>query len=295
MLDLIRWMYSYNQQHPADPVQFVGVDIVAVRALAYHAVAAYVEQVAPQQLSELERHYAVLRPKGDIAAHVRWYRSQQDKQPFIDHARQAYDLVRSLPPHDGQALALQHARAIVSFYEYHALSSVGYRDQRMAENTIWWHEHTGDKTIYWAASPHTANGNPITISYPPFPPATHRSAGAYLRDYFGRGYMSIALTFYRGSVNAGFKPQPYMIPAPPHEFADSTLGSAGLDIYMLDLHVPRPPAVRAWIESPTKVRVIGPAYDPANDAAYHLSGGSLAEWFDVIIHSQEVTPTRLLP
>lgn len=32
---------------------------------------------------------------------------------------------------------------------------------------------------------------------------------------------------------------------------------------------------------------------PADDAAYHLSGGSLAEWFDVIVHCQEVTHAGL--
>jgi erythromycin esterase len=43
------------------------------------------------------------------------------------------------------------------------------------------------------------------------------------------------------------------------------------------------------------MRAIGPAYDPANDAAYHMSGGGPGDWFDVIIHQQQVTPTRLLP
>ncbi len=38
----------------------------------------------------------------------------------------------------------------------------------------------------------------------------------------------------------------------------------------------------------------GPVYDPADDAAHHLSGGSPAEWFDVIVHNHEVTPAHPL-
>lgn len=41
------------------------------------------------------------------------------------------------------------------------------------------------------------------------------------------------------------------------------------------------------------MRVIA-AYDPTMPEAYFMAGGSLAQWFDVIIHRQTVTPTHLL-
>jgi hypothetical protein len=41
-VDVIRWMRSFNERHPADPVRFVGVDINRVRSVAYDAVAEYV-------------------------------------------------------------------------------------------------------------------------------------------------------------------------------------------------------------------------------------------------------------
>jgi len=39
--------------------------------------------------------------------------------------------------------------------------------------------------------------------------------------------------------------------------------------------------------------VIGATYDPSNHAAHSMTGGSLAEWFDLIVHCQAVTPSRL--
>jgi erythromycin esterase len=156
----------------------------------------------------------------------------------------------------------------------------------LAEDTIRWHEHTADKILYWGGLAHTANGTPRTVS-PSSPPLTHRNAGSYLREHFGAGYVSIGLTFHHGMA-------PYPIPAPPTEFAEALLGSTGLDAYLLDLHGDGPPSVRAWLGTPTKTRMIGPSYDANDNAAYHISGGSLATWFDAILHSQEVTPVRLL-
>jgi erythromycin esterase len=294
ILDLITWMRAHNQRHPTDPLRFVGADIVSVRALAYDAVVDYVARVAPQHLDALQAHYAVIRPTSDIGQHIAWYRQQPDKQPFIDHARQARELVAGLPADAGRPLALQHADAIAGFYEYHATGSVAIRDQHMAQTVAFWREHTGDRLIYWASNVHTANGNPLTISYPPFPPATQRSAGSLLRTRYGDGYRSIGMSFDHGAVNAGFPLQPYPVPPPPAQFVDAALAADTIPDYLLDLRAEAPPAVRYWLHTPAVMRAIGPAYDPTNDPAYHMSGGALADWFDVIIHQQQVTLTWLL-
>ncbi|HEX5996928.1 MAG TPA: erythromycin esterase family protein [Jiangellales bacterium] len=296
ILDLLVWMRAYNQSHPGDPVRFAGADVVAVRASAYDAVTAYVARVAPQYLDELRAHYTVLRPSGDIGAHIAFYRQRPDKQPYIDHARQAYQMVAGLPAEDGLPIVLQHAQAIVGFYEYHATGSVGVRDRHMAQTVTFWREYTGDRVIYWAHNGHTANGHPLTISYPPFPPATQDTAGSLLHTRYGRSYLSVGMSFHHGTVNAGFFPvQAYPVPAPPAHFVDATLAVDGIGNYLLDLRTAAPPQVRRWLHTPILMRAIGPAYDPANDAAYHMSGGGLGDWFDVIIHQQQVTPTRLLP
>jgi erythromycin esterase len=289
MVGLLRWLRSYNVENPTDPIRLVGVDITSVRSLAYDAVTEYVRGVAPQLLDELEGHYSTLRPSGGIDAHIQWYRSQDDKLGFVERARSAYDLVEQVEDEQStdRALALQHARAIVAFYEYHAYDTLGYAEGCLAGNTVWWYEHSGDKIVYWGGIAHTAVGNPRTVSSPPGPPMVHQNAGAYLRSYFGRSYVSVGLTFDRGSV-------PFPVLGAPPEFVESVLAHVDIDAYVLDLRGPQPSSVRRWLDAPATTRLIGPHYDPEDDAAYHMCGGSLADWFDVIIHSQQATPTRPL-
>jgi erythromycin esterase len=147
ILNLLTWMRSYNETHPDDKVRFAGADIVAVRRIAYEAITEYVGRTTPDRAGELERHFAVIRPEGHLPQHITWYRGLPDKQQFVDHARQAYDLVRGLPATEGHALALQHAKVILGFYTYHASQKVAYRDEQMSENVMWWRNLTGDRIV----------------------------------------------------------------------------------------------------------------------------------------------------
>lgn len=289
LLDVLRWMRAYNEQHPADPVRFVGLDISGVHALAYDAVADHVQRTAPHRLDELQAYYATLRPAVGVDEHTAWYRTQRDKQPYIDHARRAHDLVEGLPASAGHSLAVHHSRAIVDFYELYAIdaaTSMSYVESCLAKNAIWWYEHRGHRIIYWSGS-HTAVGHRRTVSFPPAPPKTSRNAGSYLRKHFGARYVSVGLSFHHGSV-------PNPVPAPTPGRTDAMLGSTGMATYLLDLHADQPDPVRAWLHAPAKMRLIGPNYNPDDDANHHMSGGSLGDWFDLIIHHREATPTHPL-
>ena len=123
--------------------------------------------------------------------------SVEDKQPYINHARDIYELLTRLP-HDVEErahdLALHHARQIVSFYEHFDLSDADalvYRDACAAENLKWWHERSGDRIAYWAATPHTANAPELRNAIPPAPDMSFPSAGSYLRNWYGERYLSI--------------------------------------------------------------------------------------------------------
>ncbi|MEI5101707.1 erythromycin esterase family protein [Streptomyces sp. PmtG] len=201
---------------------------------------------------------------------VQWLRSYNTRHPD-DPVRFA-----GTAPHPGPRPQSRAAR----------LDGLAAIERDLAEHVIRWHEHTADKIVYWGGLAHTAHGDPRTVS-PSAGPATHRNAGGYLRERFGAGYVSIGLTFHHGKA-------PHPAPAPPTDFADAVLGSTGLDAYLLDLRGERPHPVRAWLDAPTRTRLVGPAYDPGDDAAHHLSGGSLADWFDAVLHTQEVTPVRFL-
>ncbi|MDQ3544389.1 MAG: hypothetical protein M3431_11090 [Actinomycetota bacterium] len=122
--------------------------------------------------------------------------SVEDKQPYINHARDIYELLTRLP-HDVEErahdLALHHARQIVSFYEHFDLSDADalvYRDACAAENLKWWHERSGDR-IASGRRPPTANAPELRNAIPPAPDMSFPSAGSYLRNWYGERYLSI--------------------------------------------------------------------------------------------------------
>jgi hypothetical protein len=52
--------------------------------------------------------------------------------------------------------------------------------------------------------------------------------------------------------------------------------------------------VRRWLRGAAKMRIIGSAYHPANDANYAITVDPWHAAFDTILHLDEVTPSRLL-
>jgi erythromycin esterase len=299
VLAVLEWLRDWNASH-RDKVRFVGTDVFDTRPSVYDAVASYVQQIAPQQLAELEGHFQVIRPtRPDWVAF--FLTEVPDQQRYVEHARQAYQLVAGIAHRPGDRahqLALQHARQIVAFYEYYTLGDPDYRDREIAHNLVWWRRYTGDKVVYWAANVHTANAPWLTATVPPDVLA-FKAAGAYLREHYGSRYRSIGMTFDHGAVNSGwgappFTPMPFQVPPPPDGFTERPLGEVDLPQYLLDLRTPAPPAVRSWLAAPAKIRVTGATYDPSNHAAHYMTGGSLAQWFDLIVHRQAVTPSQLV-
>ncbi|MCH5583522.1 erythromycin esterase family protein [Shimazuella sp. AN120528] len=258
--DAIQWMRSYNQQHPNDTIRVFGGYSQGVPANAYDIVLDYVRSISFEHLDELEAHYAVLRS------------SHQEKQVLINHAKLAYEFVADLPGGENHSIALQYARFIWGFYEQIDLDKLDL-DQRFARNMILWHKHTGHKMVYWGGIAHVANNHII--------PNRGYSVGSHLRKFFGSDYSSICLTFHHGSGSDTISP-------PSSEFAEAVLSKAAMDIFLLDLQMEKPESVQLWFKTPTKVRAIGPYYDPKKDPT-HLNG-FLSDWFDIIIHIQEITP-----
>lgn len=191
-------------------------------------------------------------------------------------------------PHDG-------VRLVGVGQSVSAVHSLDDAEREMADNTVRWQRHTGDGIVYWGGMAHTVDGDPRTISAPPSSPQTQRSAGSYLREHFGRKYVSVGLTFQRGSLNSYHGSEPYSVPEPPPDFADAVLGDAAGGPFLLGLHGEQPEEVRSWLGARTRMRLIGPGYDADDDSAHHLSGGSPADWLDAVAGVPEVTPTRPLP
>ena len=295
LLDVLRWLRGWNERHSDDHVRFVGLDVSSVRAVAHDAIADHVRRHAPDSLDELEAHLSVIRPTAGVADHTERYAALADKGPLLDHAHRTFDLVEGLPAGDDKAFALQLARVIVAYHELHAIepaARMDYLEARLAENLIWWHNHTGHKILYWSGS-HSSVGDARRVDFGPNRSSeTSRNAGSYLRTHFGTHYRSGGLTFHHGTIRLDATSQ--LVPEPPSGRPDAVLGDVGLDRFLLDLRRDHPPPVRAWLEAPARFRLIGPGYRPVEDAGHHMRGGSLADWFDFIIHHHQVTPTRSL-
>lgn len=287
---VFEYLREYNSRTRAK-VRFVGVEYFATRGLSYDAVDRYVARCAPDRLAELRANLDPLRPNKPMGDYVKWYWLEvTNKEPYIRRALAVYDLVRTLPHHPADRtyqLALHHARQIHSFYESFAQQNVwAYRDARAAENLRWWHRFTGDKVIYWASSGHTANAPDLHVSDPPSPGLQFPNAGSYLRRWYGPRYLSVSFTFDRGTVNAE---QPVLMPPALPTWFESELAKLDLPRYSLDLRRPATGPVDDWLHGPAATRGFA---DPGNASA--MTGGSLRQWFDLVIHQQTVTPVHPL-
>jgi erythromycin esterase-like protein len=144
----------------------------------------------------------------------------------------------------------------------------------------------GDKVAYWAASAHTANAPRLRIAVPPDPDWSYPAAGSYLRRWYDQRYRSIGFTFDHGTVNLG--PEGTVaLPRPAPDWFERPFGKVGLDQFALDLRTPAPPPVRSWLRAPIKTRGL-----PDRGPDSYMAGDTLAQWFDVIVHRQELTPAQ---
>jgi erythromycin esterase len=285
---LLVWLRAYNDTH-VDDVRFAGVEYFATGPIAYDAVERYVAEHAPDRLPELQEHLALLRPgSDDIGAHLRAYLKITDKQPYVSAAAAVLGLVSDLGSGDAAGeLAMQHARQINWWYEGFSLpfdDIPDYRDARAAQNVRWWQQYTGARTVYWAASVHVANTPRITITEPGQSDNSFASAGSFLEDWYGRGYVPIGFSFDHGTYRTGDGTLVDLPPAHPGWF-ERPLGEVPIDRFVLSLQRPLPPSVRSWLTAELVTRGL-PDYGDASIAF----GGTLQEWFDAVVHIQEVSP-----
>jgi erythromycin esterase len=300
MLELVEWMRSYNLSHE-DEVRFLGTDVTQMRQLSIDEITRFVEEAAPDRLEELRTHMAPIALRGTPMQHTGWYLQQPDKHSLIQHARAVHDLVGGLPLGSSSVdrdLAVQHAEAVLGFYENYTRDDPDYRDRVMADTVRWWQERTGHKVVYWAANVHVAAGPRVDYSFPPHVRSAQLvPTGHNLRLHHGERYVAIAAVFGSGRVLQGWEtgtPSVYQVPAPGRATVDHTLAQADAANYLLDLHTPAPPPVQRWLAGPVTMRLIGAAYDPATDSEYAMRLDSWTAGFDAVAYVRTTDPAQLL-
>ncbi|MFD4025856.1 erythromycin esterase family protein [Streptomyces sp. NPDC058576] len=167
-------------------------------------------------------------------------------------------------------------------------------ERGFAERLAAWHTATGHRAFFWSTTSHASNGPGRAVHFPPSTPRGQRNAGSLLRDRFGSAYRPIGFTFGHGQVRAYGSGGVLDVPRPGGALVEHTLDAAGPPgpAYLLDLRTSAPPAFAAWRDAPARIRMVGPGYDPAHDADHCMTGGSLREWFDALVHVHEVTRTE---
>jgi erythromycin esterase len=291
MRNVLQWLRHYNDTH-ADDVEVAGAEYFATGQAAYDAVETYVAAHAPDRIPELRAHYELLEPTSDNVSERLWaYMAIADKAPYVDAAAALERLVAAVPHGEGREVAMHNVRQIHSWYEGFSLpwSDIpDYRDAKSAQNVRWWQRHTGARTVYWAASAHVADAPELTITEPGEPDTTFASAGSHLEDWYGRGYVTVGFTFDHGTYLTG-EGQTVDLPPASADWFEQPLGDVRSERFVLDLGRPAPPAVRGWLDAPLTTRGL-PEYG-SESLAY---GGSLRDWFDVLVHSQQVSPAHPL-
>jgi erythromycin esterase len=123
------------------------------------------------------------------------YVAVTDRTPYLDAAAAQLDLVAAIRPGLAGAeyeIVAHHAQQIWWFNEGFSLPFdriPAYRDVRAARNVRWWQRFTGARVVYWAAGAHVADAPGLTITEPGQPDTVFASAGSYLADWYGRGYV----------------------------------------------------------------------------------------------------------
>ncbi len=296
-LRLIEWMRAYNVRHPDDPVRFVGDDTAWTGPELYDRVTAHVAEHHPGLSARFAELYRGLRPDVATGEYIERYLDEPyaERREKADRTGEALRLLRARGPgedREAHAWAVQHARAIDRTARQYAFDftspeqvaeAMRHRDEAMAANVVWWQRHTGTKAVVSAHNDHLGYVSADPVHYP-------KVQGAYLRDRLGPGYVSVGLSFGRGSFNAT---------GPDGAVRRWTLGPAGpgsnehlLDrvrhrAYAVDLRTVGAPA-DAWLGRARPTRRIGTDYP---DGPYEVA---LARGHDVLIHLHEVRAARML-
>jgi erythromycin esterase len=154
----------------------------------------------------------------------------------------------------------------------------------MAENVAWWHRHAGDRILVSAHNTH--------VSYDSFDVRYPKTQGAFLRDTFGKDYVSIGFSFYQGAFKAFGTDdnvmRTYRVGAARPGSNEHTLDQARQRDYILDMRT-APRSVRDWLDQPRVTYNIGAGWpDPTE---YRIA---LGEAHDILVHLDEVEATTYL-
>lgn len=208
MLDLVNWVRNYNEQHPADPVYFVGFDMQEVNRpvdkltewLQKNDTLLY--KTYKDQLSGIRQYAAAVYSAGD-SIKLHWSNvARQLLSLLVEKESGRWGQVSGHTDSMNIRWGTQYARLIQQFCEnshrgYWAI----YRDEAMATNISWLKEvrFPGKKMIVWAHDVHVSRGDHPN---PAYNLNVSLSMGSFLSRRYGADYKSYSLSTCNGSYSA---------------------------------------------------------------------------------------------
>jgi erythromycin esterase len=208
MLDLIKWVRSYNELHPGDKVEFLGFDMQNP-AQAYDSLSVFLTRNDPASVPKVNEWLAALKKNGANSYNF----SDSIKLSWAQNAEKVFDLVVSqkqawlaAAKNKSDSLnvewGMQYATLVKQYAEntYKGHMSL-YRDVAMAENVSWilsMHK-PGTRMLLWAHDNHISKGeDPVAENN-----YYHGiSMGAHLTKKYGSSYKAFGQFTYSGNYLA---------------------------------------------------------------------------------------------
>ncbi|HKR07662.1 MAG TPA: erythromycin esterase family protein [Gemmatimonadaceae bacterium] len=299
--ELLPWLRQWNVEHPNDRVELVGLDpqdnFTARDSLRAFLTRAYGSELT-SRLAPMFAEFAAADSQTLVFA---------DSRIDSTTRRSIVELIARLDL-DAPALisrfgrsqvesASTTARHLAQFAEFNSNGN-GFlnrsRDYYMAANLIDALNRAGPNTkaLYWAHNTHVAH--PVGQS------VNARTAGAWLRDWLGCGYRSIAISFGEGSFVAQLpndltdRLAASTLPASPEESIDAVLGAirkeatiAAWPCSVDSTSVPN------WLTGPHPMHWVGALFTPGSPPTDAFRPFDLVRAFDGVVYFARVTADEM--
>lgn len=301
VLDLLRTLRRYNQQHPASTVHLAGVDMqrpdLALQRL--RQATPTTDEFSQAQLRALAARLARLPATGGGAAFDLFRQPNQPADTLlqallrgIGALRTGLDTRTKLAPGTVSTLDLptylHDLRVLeqgVLFRRQPLKQASDYRDACLAENVEWVShafEQRGNaaKVVFWAHNAHVATT--AALQHP---------AGEWLKAHLGNAYLAIGLAFGQGSYAAEAGGKFYVAHAQPARAGtyEAWFQAVGPGAYLLDMRPLKASPPSAWLFEQQLFRDIGIQEAPRNFTRHQLP-----KEFDAVLFLPRSVPAQHL-
>jgi len=311
ILELINWMYKYNQKlNLEDRVGFYGLDLYSLHESAYEVIE-YLKTINKVDAQIAKERYACFDKFGDDPQKYGYFATQQIspscQKQSVDQAKDLIAKKIEYLKADGFIAkeeflcAKQNAFLVKNAEEYYRLiftsssysDTWNFRDTHMLKTLRSLYEHQkhlkkNAKIIVWAHNSHVGDARATE-----FKKFGQINLGQLARETFGKDSFIVGFTTYKGTVCAasdwgGVTEKKIVRPALPNSveeyFHKLIPGNFVFNLKRDSKDLPQNILERA----------IGVIYLPQTERSSHYFYANVAEQFDAVIHFDETTAVEPL-